>query len=327
MFLEHVAIFQDAQMWNGKREIHSKLSRFRYLATRGGVALAVRRCVTRTSSNRLGVAFLVDIHRTSVNRWELSFAAACVASRKAGYRDTQEKLHRPRESNHIDRVFRFALHLHRRDSTNAVASRRTKLHYCETMSMYIVLDADKKTTWTDVRKNVSQKSNLADLHETIHGTACGMYTMYLKQLSSYGCLSWEASLETLAKLKANQPDGVTVSTTVVFVTDSGGDEDKMKHIAWDARANNLFLLLLALPCSLHLYHCIATRSLTFTDYLCETLYSKMNAPPRRHIAGVIGTMLKTEWVQAFRCGRDRQIREREYRRQRSEGLSRATHQP
>ena len=58
MFLEHVAIFQDAQMWNGKREIHSKLSRFRYLATRGGVALAVRRCVTRISSNRLGVAIL-----------------------------------------------------------------------------------------------------------------------------------------------------------------------------------------------------------------------------------------------------------------------------
>ena len=30
--------------------------------------------------------------------------------------------------------------------------------------------------------------------------------------------SWEASLETLLKQKANQPDGVTVSTTVVFVT-------------------------------------------------------------------------------------------------------------
>ena len=58
--------------------------------------------------------------------------------------------------------------------------------------MYMVLDVNKKTTRTDV----CQKSTLADLHETIHGTACGMYAMYVKQLSSYGCPSWEASLET-----------------------------------------------------------------------------------------------------------------------------------
>ena len=91
MFLEFVAtFFQDARhrsvddaLWNGKREIYFKESRLRYLATRGGTALAVRRSVTGISSNRPGVAFLVDIHRTSVNRWELRFAAACMASRKA----------------------------------------------------------------------------------------------------------------------------------------------------------------------------------------------------------------------------------------------------
>ena len=40
---------------------------------------------------RLGVAFLVDVHRTSVNRCELRFAAACMASRKAWYRDAQKE--------------------------------------------------------------------------------------------------------------------------------------------------------------------------------------------------------------------------------------------
>ena len=121
----------DDALWNGKREIHFKGSRFRYLATRGGMALAVRRCVTGISSSRLGVAFLVDIHRMSVNRGELRFAAACMASRKAWYRDAKEKHYRPKESNHIDRVLRFALHLHSGDSTNTVVSRRTKLHNCE----------------------------------------------------------------------------------------------------------------------------------------------------------------------------------------------------
>ena len=50
--------------------------------------------------SRLGVAFLVDIHRTSVNRWELRFAAACMASRKAWYGDAQEKLQTKRIEPH-----------------------------------------------------------------------------------------------------------------------------------------------------------------------------------------------------------------------------------
>ena len=95
MFLKLVAaFFQDAcrrsadvALWNGKRDIYFKESRLRYLATRGGMALTVRRCVTGISS-------------------ELRNAAACMASRKAWYRDAQEKLHRPIESNNIDRVFR-----------------------------------------------------------------------------------------------------------------------------------------------------------------------------------------------------------------------------
>ena len=113
--LELVAtLFQDARrrsaddaLWNGRREILLQG------ATHGGMALAVRRCVTGISSNRFGVAFLVDIHRTSVKRWELRCAAACMASRKAWHRDAQENTYRPKESNHIGRVFR-----------------RTKLHNC-----------------------------------------------------------------------------------------------------------------------------------------------------------------------------------------------------
>ena len=72
-------------------------------------------------------------------------------------------------------------------------------------------------------------------------------------------------METLANQKANQPDGVTVSTTVVFITDSGGDGDTTKHIARDASTPTLFLLF-ALPCPLHLHHCIVKRSLTFANH-------------------------------------------------------------
>ena len=124
----------------------------------------------------------------------------------------------------------------------------------------------EKLTWTDVREKLCQKGTLADLHETIYGTACGTDAMYLKQLSSYRCLALEESLDTLKKQRANQMWVVSVSTTVVFVTDSGGDEDKIKHIARDASTTNLFLLF-AFPFSLHLHHCIGKRSLTFTDFV------------------------------------------------------------
>ena len=48
-----------------------------------------------------------------------------------------------------------------------------------------------------------QKSTLADLHDTIHGTACGMHAMYLEEPFMEGSASWEGSLEMLTKQRAN----------------------------------------------------------------------------------------------------------------------------
>ena len=209
------------------------------------VADPLRPCVTGISSNRLGVAFLVD------NQTHVGEPPSSALQRHAWRAGRLGTVMRKRNSkDQKDRNTLIAFFVSNCIFTEEI-SRRTKLHNCETMSMYIVLDVDKKTTWTDVRKNACQKSTLADLHETIHGTACGMYAMCLKQLSSYGCPSWEASLETLAKQKASEPDGVTVSTTGVFVPDSGGDEDKMRpHIAGDASTPNLVLF-----CFLRRVHC------------------------------------------------------------------------
>ena len=62
--------------------------------------------------HRFGVALPVNLHHTSVNRWQLRFAAACMASRKAWHHDAQERIYRHVVSNHIGLDFRFALHLH-----------------------------------------------------------------------------------------------------------------------------------------------------------------------------------------------------------------------
>ena len=156
-------------------------------------------------------------------------------------------------------------------------------------------------------------------------------------------------METLAKQKANQPDGVTVSTTVLFVTDSGGDEDTTKHIARDASTPNVLLLFLlfALPCLLHLLplhrETLAgvrgpfVRDLVLKDgtlgMKCWNTIGKTTDCWRdRHKA------VYTEWVQAFgvveadtyakKCRNSGSAGAGgEYRRQRGEGVSRATHQP
>ena len=86
----------------------------------------------------------------------------------------------------------------------------------------------------------------------------------------------------------------------------GGGQDET-HRKGCGHTHFVFLLLFALPCLLHLYHCSLKRSLTFAHNYCETLYSKANARMtcwstiaqtihcwrERHKA------VKTEWAQAF----------------------------
>ena len=238
-----------------------------------------------------------------MNRWELRFAAACMACRNAWYRDAQEKLYRPRASNHIDRA---------RLSIRTASSQRRLLPTqlsAEGRSCITAKQCPCILCWTSTRRRrglTCARMSASRASWRICTRRCGMYAMYLKQLSSYNCPSWEASLDTFAKKQANQPDGLTVSTTEVFVTDSGGDEDKMKHVARAASTPNLFLLF-ALTCSLHLYHCIVKRSLTSADYLCETLYSKTNAR-MKYVSTIAKTIhcwrdrhkaMYTEWMQAF----------------------------
>ena len=62
----------DDALWNGKREIYFK-------GWWHGAGTQTLRHWTFIESSRCCI--LGDIHRTSVNRWEVRFAAACMASR------------------------------------------------------------------------------------------------------------------------------------------------------------------------------------------------------------------------------------------------------
>ena len=81
----------------------------------------------------------------------------------------------------------------------------------------------------------------------------------------------------------------------------------MKLIGEEASTPNFFLLFFALPCLLHLFTSIATRSLAFAEKLCDTLSSKMNAPMKywsqiaktMHCSRDRYKLEDTEWALAF----------------------------
>ena len=157
----------DDALWSGKHEAPFKGSRLQYLAMRGGMAQSDR-CVPGISSNRLGVAFLVDIHRTSVNRWELRFPGA-VHGEQEGLvpRCARETLQTKR--NRITWIASFDSHCiftEETPPTQLSAEGRS----CKTAKQCPCI-----LRWTSTRRQ-----------RGLTCTACGMYAMYLKQISSYG---------------------------------------------------------------------------------------------------------------------------------------------
>ena len=107
-----------------------------HFTPRNGMALAARRLSSGLSARRCGIAFHLDVHHTTVIRWEIIFVAAIQASRKAWYQE-QERI-RWGNASHLHtplpvvalppRVFRFVRHLVRGDATNTM--RYKKIPHC-----------------------------------------------------------------------------------------------------------------------------------------------------------------------------------------------------
>lgn len=55
----------------------------------GGMCLAIRRCTSNSSSRNLGIALELDVHHTTVNRWETKCDAALLGASRGFYAEMQ----------------------------------------------------------------------------------------------------------------------------------------------------------------------------------------------------------------------------------------------
>ena len=92
----------------------------------------------------------IDLHRTTLCRWEIVFHAAVLAARRSWYCGMEQALLRPAHDHvghHGPRptVFRFSSHTIRGDATNSAiwGKSKDKLHSAEVQSRYLLLDVEQ----------------------------------------------------------------------------------------------------------------------------------------------------------------------------------------
>lgn len=214
----------------------------RYLSVRGGCWLVLRRLISGMSANRLGLALSIDIHRTSVCRWEMLFAASLLARVRHWYSEMQRALAGPvisstgeAEPMAGERHVRFATHWFCGDATNALVWQKTKIHTCRVESAYWcqeLLKGKMPGSSAEVSKfmqlfsEVEVRRSLCDLLEVGDGKGESTHALYKKHFQSVGCPHWTAAFQ--AEDESGFPKELLVCITYIAATDSGGDEELAK---------------------------------------------------------------------------------------------------
>ena len=110
-----------------------KKGKLRYFTRAGGINVAVKSNLSCTPASALGCSLEIDIHRTTVTRWEGTLDACLRASSKTFYDDSEAFLH---DSGG------YAWHVIRSDATNAKIWQKQKLHVCQVESFYLLRASD-----------------------------------------------------------------------------------------------------------------------------------------------------------------------------------------
>ena len=84
---------QAAQAW--KDQSLKKGSGQRYFSLKGGMTLALKRCLSNGSTYTLGITMGLDVSPPTIRRWEIKLRAARIAAMRAWHRGMYERLHEP----------------------------------------------------------------------------------------------------------------------------------------------------------------------------------------------------------------------------------------
>ena len=167
----------------------------RFFSVRGGFSLALRRAVSGASCQSLGLAMALDVHRTTVARWEINFRAARVATMRSFLFDSYMQLAMAEDEDddsdgdvNSTNTWTVALHFMRCDATNSGMWKKThKLHSLLLHAVFVTKLIRQDASMAEVNRSLVERHMMATLQISKYGTGCGALGMMHKQICSLGC--------------------------------------------------------------------------------------------------------------------------------------------
>ena len=139
----------------------------RYFSVAGGLMLALRRCLCNTAAYTAGLGFGLDVHGTTVRRWEVRLRACMLARFRDWLRTQDEACREP--AIHLRQSLRIRFRQVRGDATNALVWMKCKLNVVQLHCAFVSDMVFKTTPWDTIVGNLQDGQILADL-ATIRGT-------------------------------------------------------------------------------------------------------------------------------------------------------------
>ena len=136
-----------------KKQQQMKKNDNRFFTLEGSMNLALRRCMSNSAANALGLTLQMDVHRTTVVRFEVNLRAALLASSWHFHKTYQQLLAEDLdgEEDH-DHCCRFEVHGMRGDATNSQVWQKSKLRVAFLETIYVSKTVKPTDSWIDVMR-------------------------------------------------------------------------------------------------------------------------------------------------------------------------------
>jgi len=162
----------------------------RYCTTEGGLQLAARRCISNCAAYTLGLANGIDVHGSTIRRYEVRLREARIASFRKWQAENYEALN---STGGHETGWKLAFHRLRFDASRANLYKKSKLNVSEILSKFLTRPLYDEMTWQQYLERIDcidSRIMLGTLLRCQHGTMQGALGMVEKQFGSLAVPHW-----------------------------------------------------------------------------------------------------------------------------------------
>ena len=234
---------------------------------RGGMAIALRRCISHVAAARIGTVLMTDVHHKTVTAWEQRLCAALLGSKRAAHSEHRFHLQEAmrRSAAEVGGTGRFVtLHAITCDATNANVWQKTKLHNLQLQSLYVADDVSDMKSHQDL----SVVRGFADVKPMDSQLPTALHALIVDQMSALGCRTWHEEA-----LGVQQQQRVCHTDIWLICTDAGGDiRSARKQICATVEPAKHHLVF-QLNCMMHQLHLAVRSGLNVLEQYSQSILS------------------------------------------------------